>query len=71
MNRVDHFYMFLYLDTHSQITSKLVTHTPSAVLVDAYLGEIAKGYGVNWTPPKEGNDGDDDGEGGVKVRSSR
>lgn len=33
-------------------------------LVDAYLAEIAKGYGVAWTPNKA--DGGD-GEGGVKV----
>ena len=71
MNWVDYFYMFPQLDTHSQITSKLVTHTPSAELVDAYLGEIAKGYGVDWTPPKEENDEDDGVEGGVKVRSFR
>ena len=30
---------------------KLVLSTPSSELVDAYLFEIAKGYGVNWSPP--------------------
>ena len=25
--------------------------TPSPELVDAYLFEIAKGYGVSWSPP--------------------
>lgn len=46
--------------------------TPPPALVDAYLAEIAKGYGVAWSPPRpEGtDDGQDDGpEGGVKVRS--
>ncbi len=45
--------------------------TPPSSLVDAYLSEIAKGYGIAWSPPKpEGtDDGQDDGpEGGVKVR---
>lgn len=39
---------------------KLVLSTPSSELVDAYLFEIAKGYGVKWSPPtplvKEGGD---------------
>ena len=43
----------------------MTTAQPSAALVDAYLGEIAKGYGIAWSPP--GAD-DDAGEGGVKVR---
>lgn len=43
--------------------------TPSAHLVDAYLGEIAKGYGIAWSPP-DVDDGDVGGEGGVKVRCS-
>ena len=30
---------------------KLALSTPSPELVDAYLFEIAKGYGVNWSPP--------------------
>ena len=68
---VYYFYMFSYLDTHTQITSKLITHTPPAELVDAYLGEIAKGYGVDWTPQNEENNGGDGGEGGVKVRPFR
>ena len=40
---------------------KLVLSTPSSELVDAYLFEIAKGYGVSWSPPtplaKEGGTG--------------
>lgn len=50
-------------------------HTPSADLVNAYLKEIAKGYGVDWSPdpsPDEdasfGGDGGGGG-GGVKVNS--
>lgn len=36
---------------------KLVTHPPSSELVDAYLVEIAKGYGISWTLGKI-SDGD-------------
>ncbi|KAJ3556496.1 hypothetical protein NM688_g1999 [Phlebia brevispora] len=51
-----------------RITKKLVTHTPSAELVDAYLAEIAKGYGVEWVPRNGSkDDGDNGGEGGVKA----
>ena len=53
-----------------QVTRKLEVGTPPARLVDAYLSEIAKGYGVAWSPPKpEGSDEADDGgpDGGVKV----
>ena len=34
----------------TRITSKLALFTPGKELVDAYLYEIAKGYGVDWTP---------------------
>ncbi|KAG8680103.1 hypothetical protein FRC09_018480, partial [Ceratobasidium sp. 395] len=34
-----------------RVMKKLQIATPSTVLVDAYLGEIAKGYGIDWTPP--------------------
>lgn len=34
-----------------KVMKKLVLSTPSSELVDAYLFEIAKGYGVNWSPP--------------------
>lgn len=34
-----------------RVTRKLQVATPSAALVDAYLGEIAKGYGIDWSPP--------------------
>lgn len=42
-----------------KVMKKLVLSTPSPELVDAYLFEIAKGYGVGWSPPialkKEGD----------------
>lgn len=52
-----------------QVTRKLSTLTPPPKLVDAYLGEIARGYGIDWSPPGEPKDEDNDngGEGGVKV----
>ena len=34
-----------------KVTKKLVLSTPSPELVDAYLFEIAKGYGISWSPP--------------------
>ncbi|KAI0094533.1 regulator of Vps4 activity in the MVB pathway-domain-containing protein [Irpex rosettiformis] len=51
-----------------RITKKLTTLTPSSQLVDAYLSEIAKGYGIAWSPPGAETDhaGDDAGDGGVK-----
>ena len=53
-----------------QVSSKLAVETPSKELVDAYLKEIAKGYGVPWSEPGSANsDGDDTGDGGVKVSS--
>ncbi|THH19380.1 hypothetical protein EW146_g1782 [Bondarzewia mesenterica] len=50
------------------VMKKLTVDMPSSELVDAYLSEIAKGYGVRWTPaawPDQGNNNGD--EGGVKV----
>jgi hypothetical protein len=51
--------------------NKLRLDMPSPELVDAYLNEIAKGYGIKWTPssrPVEGiNDDDKDATGGKKV----
>ncbi|PPQ64250.1 hypothetical protein CVT24_008653 [Panaeolus cyanescens] len=35
------------------VTSKMTVGTPSPELVDAYLKEIAKAYGVPWSPPGE------------------
>lgn len=47
---------------------KLTIDMPSSELVDAYLTEIAKGYGVNWAPlVTPGKTDDDDEGGGVKV----
>lgn len=34
-----------------RVMRKLEIATPSTALVDAYLGEIAKGYGIDWSPP--------------------
>lgn len=34
-----------------KVMRKLVIETPSPVLVDGYLTEIAKAYGVKWTSP--------------------
>jgi vacuolar protein sorting-associated protein IST1 len=34
----------------ARIRSKLALYIPERELVDAYLYEIAKGYGVDWTP---------------------
>ncbi|KAF9469693.1 regulator of Vps4 activity in the MVB pathway-domain-containing protein [Collybia nuda] len=48
-----------------RVVRKLGVDTPSAELVDAYLVEIAKGYGIEWVPPgtKDHNAGT---EGGIK-----
>jgi len=35
-----------------RVMKKLVLSTPSSELVDGYLFEIAKGYGINWSPPR-------------------
>lgn len=58
-----------------RVVSKLALYTPARELVDAYLYEIARGYGVNWMPdpgPGEkqedpaanGDEADDGGEEG-------
>jgi len=49
-----------------RVMKKLALSTPSPELVDAYLFEIAKGYGVSWSPPtalakESGSDGDQQG----------
>lgn len=46
------------------MTKKLALSTPSPELVDAYLFEIAKGYGVSWSPPESV----DKAEGGVEPK---
>ncbi|VDB91585.1 unnamed protein product [Peniophora sp. CBMAI 1063] len=61
-----------------RVTKKLVVETPPAVLVNAYLSEIAKGYGVKWSPPEDDveeqvpstDDVDDTPDGGVKEPTS-
>jgi vacuolar protein sorting-associated protein IST1 len=62
-----------------RVTDKLKVEPPKEALVTAYLTEIARTYGVEWPPRKEGEEeemeelgrevdgeeeGDDDGEGG-------
>lgn len=56
-----------------QVAKKLNVPTPPPSLVDAYLAEIAKGYGVKWSPPgaPTNEDEDADGGGGVKASASR
>lgn len=34
------------------MTSKLAVATPSSQLVNAYLVEIARGYGIEWDAPE-------------------
>ncbi len=48
---------------------KLTNDMPSASLVDAYLTEIAKGYGVQWNPDlkQAGGDQSDQVEQGLVV----
>lgn len=45
---------------------KIEYKTPPPELVDAYLKEIARGYGLDWSPPGA-NDDDSGGGGGLKV----
>ncbi|KAI0323107.1 regulator of Vps4 activity in the MVB pathway-domain-containing protein [Amylostereum chailletii] len=56
-----------------RVMKKLTVEMPSSELVDAYLTEIAKGYGVRWSPPNsgtpdDGGAGSGDDDGGVKVK---
>lgn len=62
-----------------RIVSKVSVYIPAQELVDAYLEEIARGYGLAWrasvsvdTSSKDEakNDGDDGPEGGVGVKVS-
>ncbi|THH09337.1 hypothetical protein EW145_g2093 [Phellinidium pouzarii] len=45
------------------VMKKLEYKTPPPKLVDAYLKEIAKGYGIAWTPDPEDHDDSDSGGG--------
>ncbi|KZT72956.1 DUF292-domain-containing protein [Daedalea quercina L-15889] len=56
---------------NERVAKKLVVFTPASELVDAYLSEIAKGYGVKWAPPTTGDSDDAGGEGGAKVSLSK
>jgi len=40
-----------------RVTRKLTIETPPDSLIDAYMEEIARGYGVPFTPPDRGDDG--------------
>lgn len=35
-----------------QVLNKTTNEAPAPILVDAYLGEIARGYKVDWSPPE-------------------
>ncbi|TFK56472.1 DUF292-domain-containing protein [Heliocybe sulcata] len=48
-----------------RVTRKLVVGTPSPELVDAYLVEIAKGYGISYSPRNDGGP-----EGGVREEAA-
>ncbi|KII94036.1 hypothetical protein PLICRDRAFT_413911 [Plicaturopsis crispa FD-325 SS-3] len=56
-----------------RVVKKLSMATPSAELVDAYVAEIARAYGVPWTEPtRAGQESPNDGdgpEGGVKEKA--
>lgn len=41
-----------------KIIKKINVGTPEEPLVNAYLGEIAKAYGVDWMPPAPDDDQD-------------
>ena len=50
---------------NKRITNKLLIKQPSATLVDQYLGEICKAYGIDWSSDhSEGNESKDDDDGG-------
>ncbi|KAJ7024348.1 regulator of Vps4 activity in the MVB pathway-domain-containing protein [Mycena alexandri] len=61
-----------------RVMRKLGNATPSADLVDGYLTEIAKAYGVEWSPPlpaysatEDEGEGDDEGsDGGSRQQAS-
>lgn len=53
-----------------KVVKKLTIATPSAELIDAYLSEIAKAYGVSWAPARPPPASQDSGaDGGVMVSS--
>lgn len=76
-DRVGRYYTFPFTQYFSynltlcgmlKVVRKLDISTPSPELVDAYLAEITKAYGVQWTLPGENNTStDDEPDGGVKV----
>jgi|SRR5580693_6673750 vacuolar protein sorting-associated protein IST1 len=48
LQNLSHFYCPTWYPT-IQVMKKLANNMPSADLVEAYLTEIARGYGVRWT----------------------
>jgi hypothetical protein len=61
---------FQQSDVHStiQVMKKLATNMPSVDLVEAYLTEIARGYGVRWiSDSKQIGDDQRDGRDSVVV----
>jgi len=57
-----------------RVARKLMMATPSFELVEAYLTEIAKAYGVSWSPTPlrvtENGDGSHDGSGGLAEKKA-
>lgn len=51
----------------AQVTRKLVNNTPPDSLIEAYMEEIARGYGVHYILPLQDSG---EGDGGVGVRST-
>lgn len=47
-----------------RVANKLTVAMPPPELVDAYLHEIAKAYGIGWAPPGFADDDDEGGDGG-------
>ncbi|WVW86591.1 hypothetical protein I302_108641 [Kwoniella bestiolae CBS 10118] len=45
----------------ARVTSKLKVFVPSKDLVDAYLSEIARGYGVDWAPETADDEEEEEG----------
>lgn len=54
-----------------RVAKKLEAKTPSEELVDAYLGEIARFYGVPFGAPKAADDDDDEPSGGVAEEADK
>jgi hypothetical protein len=42
-----------FLLEHIKVLNKVTHETPAPILVDAYVSEIARGYGIEWTPVEQ------------------